>query len=100
MKPLKEIITPELLESESSRSNFRYGKQIAKDAQFKITKTNTFNHLAEIKLPSGTALNTALMSTTKGLRWKCDCTNKKDYFCEHCVALGLSMLAKENDDAV
>lgn len=100
MKPLKELITMPLLEQQASRANFRYGKQIAKDAQIKITKTNTFNLIADIKLPSGTVLNTALMSTNKGLRWKCDCTNRKDYFCEHCVALGLSMLAPTNSDEV
>lgn len=100
MKQLKEIITIQELEQQASRSNFRYGKQIAKDSEIKTTKVNTFNHHAEIKMKSGQPVHVSLMSTTKGLRWKCDCTNKKEYFCEHCVALGLFMIGPAEPDEV
>lgn len=92
MKPLKELITADLVQEMASRSHYRYGKQIAKDGEFKVTKENTFNYLAEVKSGNHKPYSVAIMSTTKGFRWKCECSNKKDYFCEHCVALSLHLL--------
>jgi uncharacterized Zn finger protein len=90
MLPLKSIITPEELDKLASRSNYRYGKALAEDASIRVSKSNTFNLHAELQQGKGRAYQVELMSTTKGFRWKCSCTNKKDYFCEHCVAVALS----------
>ncbi|GAC1413176.1 MAG: hypothetical protein NVSMB66_4440 [Candidatus Doudnabacteria bacterium] len=90
MKSILSFLDTENLKKMASRSHFRYGKDLAKNGSIKITKQNTFNILAEIKLPSGNkTVQTEINSTTKGLRWKCSCSNKKNYFCEHCIALGL-----------
>jgi uncharacterized Zn finger protein len=89
MLPIKSFITPEKLEELASRSNFRYGTQIAEDGEIDFTKTNTFNLIATVKHKNSQARTVHLMSTTKGFRWKCTCTSKKGMFCEHCVAVGL-----------
>lgn len=90
MLALSSFITPDKLEELASRSHFRYGKQIAEDSDIKITKQNTFNIIATVKQSGGQIHEVALMSTTKGFRWKCTCTSKKGLFCEHCVAVGLA----------
>jgi uncharacterized Zn finger protein len=89
MKSILSLITPEQLEKAASRSVFRHGKEIEKNGEIKITKENTFNIIADVRSKYGTIFTTELHSTTKGFRWKCGCTNKKNYFCEHCVAVGL-----------
>lgn len=100
MKPLKDLVTLQLIDDLASRSHFRFGKQIYKDNEIKIIKENTFNYMAEIKMKSKTPINVAIMSTTKGFRYKCDCSNKKNFFCEHCVALGLYLLEQTQPDEV
>lgn len=90
MQSILSFLTTENLKELASRSHFRYGQDLAENSEIKITKQNTFNILADIKLPKNNKiLKTELNSTTKGLRWKCSCSNKKNYFCEHCVALGI-----------
>jgi hypothetical protein len=95
MKSIISLLEPENLKTLASRSNYRYGQEIARDDEIKITKSNTFNILAEIKPFGKQTTITELHSTTKGLRWKCSCTNKKSYFCEHCVAIGILLSVKE-----
>lgn len=99
MRPVKEFLTEENLEDLASRSYFRYGKQIAKDGEIEIIKQNTFNIIAKVKQGTGHESRTVeLMSTPKGFRWKCTCTNKKNLFCQHCVAAGLFQTKpKENN---
>jgi uncharacterized Zn finger protein len=92
MHPINELITREFLEDLATRSNFRYGKNIAKDADFEFEKINTFNIIAKIKNHGHETRTVELMSTTKGFRWKCSCSSRKDLFCEHCVAVGLKHL--------
>gem|GEM_PF-2305044 len=89
MLPITSLITPDQLEKMASRSNFRYGKEIFKDEEIKFDKINTFNLIATIRNRSRETATVELMSTTKGFRWKCTCTNKKGIFCHHCVAVGL-----------
>ncbi len=90
MLPLKSLITAEQIKDLASRSNYRYGEKLSQDAEIVINKENTFNIWAAIKLGNKTAHEVELQSTTKGFRWKCSCTSKKDYFCEHCTAVALS----------
>ncbi len=93
MKPVKTLITPELLEDLATRSNLRYGKAIAEDGEIQFTnKTNTFNLVADVKNGNKEKRTVHLMSTTKGFRWKCTCSNKKDLFCQHCVAVGFAAI--------
>jgi len=94
MKPLKTILTEEMLEEMASRSNFRYGQKIAKDGDVHVLKTNTFNLVARVKHGQGETRTVELMSTPKGFRHRCTCTARKDLFCKHCVAVGLSSLQK------
>lgn len=91
MKPIKTILSPPEIERLASRSNFRYGKEIAEDGKITIEKENTFNVRAQVEYKSSEKRTVDLMSTTKGLRWKCTCTNRKDMFCQHCVALGIKI---------
>ncbi|MDB4939892.1 MAG: hypothetical protein JWO40_317 [Candidatus Doudnabacteria bacterium] len=89
MKSIRELLAEDDLKKLASRSNFRYGQEIAKNDAIKIKKSNTFNLIVEIKPFGQRQIDTELHSTTKGLRWKCSCTAKKNFFCEHCVAVGL-----------
>lgn len=89
MKPLLSLIKPEILEELASRSNFRYGKEIFKDGEIKVIKSNVFNLVAEVRSKNKTARTVSLSSTPKGLRWKCTCTGRKDLFCNHAVAVGM-----------
>jgi len=93
MLQLKVILTPDEIEKLASRSNFRYGKNLAEDSKIRVIKSNTFNLIAELKHGNSKPQTVELTSTTKGFRWKCTCTAKKDYFCEHCVAVGLASSA-------
>ncbi|MBX4204789.1 MAG: hypothetical protein KW788_01210 [Candidatus Doudnabacteria bacterium] len=92
MKPLREYISEDALEDLATRSNFRYGKGIAKDGEFTLVKSNTYNHIAQVKQGHHEKRTVHLESTPKGLRWKCTCTSKKNYFCQHCVAVGLAFI--------
>ena len=94
MKTIKAILTPEFLEDMASRSNFRYGKAIAKDGDVTMLETNTFSVVAKVKHGQGETRTVKLESTPKSFRWKCTCTSRKDLFCKHAVAVGL--YASEN----
>jgi uncharacterized Zn finger protein len=88
MKPIKSFLTEEQIENLASRSNFRYGKSMADDG-VTITRSNSFNVEAKVKYGEGEGRKVELSSTTKGFRWKCTCTSRKDLFCKHCVAVAL-----------
>lgn len=92
MKPILSLITPADLEKLASRSNFRYGKDIAQNGKITFEKINTFNLVAKVEFKNSQARTTELSSTSKGLRWKCTCTGRKDLFCNHCVAVGLTAI--------
>jgi uncharacterized Zn finger protein len=89
MKPLLSLISMEQLEKLASRSNFRYGQEIAKNGKIHIEKSNTFNIIATVQSKNKNTRTVELSSTSKGFRWKCTCTGRKDLFCNHCVAVGL-----------
>ena len=89
MKPVKEYLTEANLEDLASRSNYRYGKAIAADGIFTPEKINTFNIIAKVKQGTHQTRTVHLESTSKGFRFKCTCSNKKNFFCQHCVAVGL-----------
>lgn len=90
MKPIKTFLTQEFLEDLASRSNFRYGQAIAEDGDVTVLGKNTFNIVAKVKHGNGEKRTVELMSTPKGFRYRCTCTSRKDLFCKHCVAVGLS----------
>ncbi len=92
MKPIKSLLTLEEIEDLASRSYFRYGQAIAKAGDVTIQETKTFSIVAKVKHGHGELRNVKLESTPKGLRWKCTCTNRKDLFCQHCVAVALAGL--------
>jgi uncharacterized Zn finger protein len=98
MKPITEMLPLKLIEQLASRSNYRFGKNIAEDGEIKITKENTFNRIATVKRKNASPQTVELMSTSKGLRYKCSCSAKKDNFCEHCVALALYLQPKSMED--
>lgn len=89
MKPLLSLISMDQLDQLASRSNFRYGQEIAKNGKIEITKSNTFNIFATVQSKNKNARAVELSSTSKGFRWKCTCTGRKDLFCNHCVAVGI-----------
>ncbi len=97
MKPITELLPLKTIELLATRSNFRFGKNIADSGEIKITKENTFNRVADIKYKNSSVVTSELMSTSKGLRYKCTCTAKKNYFCEHCTALALFLLPSEDN---
>ena len=95
MKPVTSLVKSEILEGLASRSNFRYGQEISKEATFTIEKSNSFNIIARIVFRNSETRTAELSSTPKGLRWKCSCTGRKDLFCKHCVALGFYILREK-----
>ncbi len=99
MQPLISLISPEEIERLASRSNFRYGKELARDASMTVEKENRFNRIVRLKHGKGPDRTVELMSTTKGFRWKCTCTNRKDVFCEHVVAVCLDRQPRDGDQA-
>lgn len=92
MKPVKSLITLESLKELASRSNFRYGQDIAKNGTIAYEMENAFHVVARVTFRGGQARTVDVLSTPKGLRFKCTCTSRKDLFCNHCVAVGLSLL--------
>ncbi len=89
MTPILDLVAAEQLADLASRSNFRYGKEIAKHGEISLPKSNRFHLQATVKSKNGQTRTVSLLSTPKGLRWKCTCTSRKDLFCKHCVAAGL-----------
>lgn len=92
MKPVKNLISLELLKELASRSNFRYGQDIAENGTITYDMENAFHVIAHVVFRGGQARTVDVLSTPKGLRFKCTCTSRKDLFCNHCVAVGLSLL--------
>jgi uncharacterized Zn finger protein len=92
MDSIKSFLTESNLADLASRSNFRYGKQIAADGEIEILDSNTFNLVCKVKFKNHQTRTVELRSTTKGFRFKCTCSSKKDFFCQHCVAAGLSTI--------
>jgi hypothetical protein len=92
MKPIRYLITLDMLTELSSRSNFRYGKEIAKDGKITVVESNAFRTEARVEYKNKEARTAELSSTPKGLRWKCTCSSRKNLFCEHCIALGFYIL--------
>lgn len=71
----------------------RYGQAIADHGDVKVLEGKTFSLVARVKHGDGETRTVKLESTPKGFRWKCTCTSRKDLFCKHCVAVGLSNLS-------
>jgi uncharacterized Zn finger protein len=97
MKPINSLINLEMLTDLATRSNFRYGKDMAKNYKITFIKSNVFNHLATVE-NRGPKETVELHSTPKGFRWKCTCSSKKNYFCPHCVAVCLSLIKTEENE--
>lgn len=66
---------------------------MVKDDSIAITKKNLFNIVAEVDYK--TKQTVTFSSTSKGFRFKCSCSNKKDFFCEHCTAVALFISPKK-----
>ena len=92
MNPINNLVTEKVIENLASRSNLRYGKQMAQEDSVTFIKHNSHNIVAEVKHGNSEKRTVQLISTPKGLRWKCTCTSKKDLFCNHCVAVALSAI--------
>jgi len=84
-------VTAELVKDLASRSYFRYGQAIAADEDVKIVEQNTFNIVAHVQHGRGEKRTVELASTPTGFKFKCTCSNRKNLFCQHCVAVGLWM---------
>lgn len=97
MLPIKHLITEEEVEKLASRSHLRLGRQMSEDWNISYTKTNVFNIHADLK-HKNTLEQVEISSTSKGLRWKCTCSNRKNYFCEHVVAVALKALPKRVEE--
>lgn len=92
MKPVKTYLTEDNLQDLATRSHFRYGQKIAEAGDVKILKINNFNIVAKVQHGDGETRTVELMSTSKGFRTRCTCSARKDLFCQHCVAVGLSSI--------
>lgn len=91
MKPVTSLITNDILEDLASRSNLRYGQEIAKSGEVNFEKSNAYHLISIVKYRNGETRTVDFLSTAKGLKWKCTCTARKDFFCKHCVAVGIAL---------
>ena len=98
MKSLESLLSEDEIQLLATRSNFRYGKEILKDGTFTILKENRFNFELTIQYRNHQTRTTELQSTVKGLRYKCTCSNKKEFFCNHCVAAALYLHQKNEQN--
>ncbi len=92
MKSVQSLLSHELIEQLASRSNLRYGKQIAERGKILIDQPNIFNVEAKVSFSAHETRTIEYHATAKGLRWKCSCSNKKNFFCNHCAAVALVIL--------
>ncbi len=92
--PLLSLITEKEIERLASRSHLRFGKQLLKDGVIQITNSNMFRRVATVKYKNNPLQTVEFLSDSKGLHYKCSCTNKKHFFCEHCAAVALSEASK------
>lgn len=90
--PLATILSQKEIEKMASRSNLRFGKQMAESAKIVFTLQNIFHITATVEHKNAALQTVDLLSTNKGLQFKCSCTNKKNVFCEHCTAVALKMV--------
>lgn len=90
--PLASILPNEEIEKMASRSNLRFGKQMAEKAKILFSMNNEFHITATVEHKNAAIQTVDLLSTNKGLHFKCSCTNKKNIFCEHCTAVALKMV--------
>jgi len=63
-----------------------------KESGITITNQNTFNIVATVTQGKHKAETVELRSTTKGFRFACSCSSRKNNFCEHCTAVGLFVM--------
>ena len=85
----------QLIEELASRSNLRYGKQMVERGEITIDQPNVFNLTAKVEFSAHETRTVEFHTTPKGLRWKCTCSNKKNFFCNHCVAVALTMVGQK-----
>lgn len=89
MQPIQTEVTEELLKDLASRSNFRLGKDIAKNGLVSFSQTDVLHMVARVEFRNSQTRTVDVLSTPKGIKWKCTCSSRKDLFCQHCVAVGL-----------
>ncbi len=92
MKRLKDLLDEEVLDGLATRSNLRYGKQMAEDGDVEVLESNPFNVKATVQHGDKQARTVELHATSKGLRHHCTCSSRKDLFCQHRVAVGLFLI--------
>ncbi len=90
--PLLTHITLEKIDSLASRSHLRFGKQILKDGKIVFTASNAYKRVATVHYKKNPIQTVEFFADHKGLHYKCSCTNKKNFFCEHCAAVALLTL--------
>jgi len=90
--PILDLLTEKDVEKLASRSHLRFGKQIIKNGTITITNSNMFRRIAVVKYKNNPLQTVEFLSDNKGLHYKCSCTNKKHFFCEHCAAVALSLM--------
>ncbi len=95
--PLMTLLAPAEIEKLASRSNFRFGKTLLKDAKIVFKTSNTFRRIATVNYKNYPAQTVEFLSDHKGMHFKCSCANKKNFFCEHCTAAALAMHESSKD---
>ncbi len=96
MQPIKTEVTEELLKDLASRSNFRLGKDIAKNGAITFMQSDVLHMVARVEFRNSQTRTVDVLSTPKGIKWKCTCSSRKDLFCQHCVAVGLTVTHLNN----
>lgn len=94
MQAIQAELSEDILKNLASRSNFRYGKDINKNGHITFTQDDVLHMVAKVEFRNSQTRTVDVLSTSKGIKWKCTCTSRKDLFCKHCVAVGLTICSQ------
>ncbi len=87
MESVADLVESERLRKLALPSNLRLGAEIAERGGVEI---DAFGPLrVSARVAGGVARRVELVSSDRGLGWKCTCTKRPELFCKHLVAVAL-----------
>jgi uncharacterized Zn finger protein len=90
MKSVTDYLSAEAIKTLAIPSIYRLGAILARDGVLEFIEFNPLKVVAKISGLSGSSGRTVeFKANNSGLEYKCTCTKKPDWFCKHCVAVGL-----------
>ena len=95
MQSISDYLSAEGIKNLAMPSNYRLGAQLAKEGRVELIENERSKIIAKVKGGQGSSGRTVTLKASKsGLEYSCTCSKKPDWFCKHCVAVGLAALGK------